>query len=112
MVLVNQHHAEVARLQHTFETTVATAYGQRACRIVIAQLYGTVLSLLILVVGAFVLVEQEASITSCIDVEGDRVGRLLVGILQRRAKGNNGSLGDEDGNALIGCIDDDAAARE
>ena len=74
---VDEDNVEVAVFLHAFERTLALPYCQRAGLIVVGHGYVGVVPLFIIVVGALVLVEVEASVLSGIHKDGNRfVGRL------------------------------------
>ena len=112
--LVGRHidDAESALLEHTLEVTVALAKGQRLGAVVVGDVNGGALALLVVVVGALVLIELECAIAAGIDIQRDVSGRTLVAILHLRAIRDDATLADIDGDALVGSVDDEPAARE
>ena len=109
-ILADEHHIEAAVLQHTIELTLTGAKRYGAGGIVVGDVDGGVLTLLVIVVGAFVLVELELTVRARVYIKMYQLGRLLIAPLHLRTEGNDSALAHEDGDLLIRCIDDEALA--
>ena len=104
-VLGDEDHIELAVLQHAIELAITLAKGNGTGSIVVGNVDSSILALLVVVVGAFVLVELERSVLACINVEVDEVGRFLVAILDFRTERNYRAFTDINGNTFVWCID-------
>ena len=101
----DKYHIELTILQHSRELTVTLTKGDSARGFVVRDVDGGELTLFVIIVGTFVLVEQELSVLASIDIQVDEFGRLFVTILNLGTKGNDAALADVDRNALVWCID-------
>ena len=99
---------ELTVFQHTIERTVTLTQSKGLGGIVIGDVDSGILSLLVVVVGALVLIELELTIAAGIDIERDDIGRTLIAVLHLRAKGNDATLADKDGDTLVRSIHDEA----
>ena len=78
-ILRDEHHIELAILQHTIKLTITFAEGNSTRGIVVGNVDGGILALLVVIVRTLVLIELELAILASIDVEVDDVA-VAIGI--------------------------------
>jgi hypothetical protein len=112
LLLGDINDVETTMEKHAWELALTRTYGDGMTRVVVADVDGGVLTLLVVVVGAFVLIELELTVLTSIDIEVDELRSLLVAPLHLGAEGNDGTLAHKDWDTLIRGGDDEPAARE
>ena len=101
MVLRDSHYVETAVLQHSVETALASTDSECLAAFAVGDADGSILALLVVVVGAFVFVEEELGILAFIDVEVDEFSWFLVAPLDFWTEWDDGAFWHIDRNSLV-----------
>ena len=110
LIAADEHDVEAAALEHTGKLSLAGTERERTGGIIVGNVDGGIFAALIVVVGTLVFIELETAVLSGIDVEVDELGGALVAPLHLRTEGDDGTLAHEDGDALVGSVDDEPTA--
>ena len=103
-ILRDEYDIEATVLQHTVELSLTGTKLHGLGGIIISNVDGSILTLLIVIVHTLVLVELELPVLTCIDIEIDEFSGFLVTPLHLRTEGDDSTLTDKDGDALVWSV--------
>ena len=104
-VLRDENDVEAAVLEHTWELTLTGSERNGLRSVIVTNVDSGKFALLVVIVRALVFVELELTILTCIDIEVDELGGLLIAPFHLWSEGDNGSLTHINRNLLIWCFD-------
>src|SRR5208283_4009072 len=100
VAFAHENHAERAIFQHSRESSLALANGERLLVVIPTKSDGRVRARLVVVRIVLVLIEREIAISAAIHANLQWIGGLLGGVLLLRAKRQNRPGTDEKRQAL------------